>query len=95
MGETQVPLARPLEPAATRKERIANLKLYFAKFLVEDPQDETPFDCAVLDALDQVAREYPEPIDPPAGLIPEEDEWQEPEGEEEERAKEPSDELPW
>ena len=85
------PLTRPLGPFATREERIGYLKSYFTGFLVEDPVDGTSFDCAVLDALDQVALEYPEPIDPP---VIEDDEWSEPEGEEEEERESIEDGLP-
>lgn len=45
----------------TRGERIKELRFYFVNCLCEDPQDGSPFDCAVLDALDQIERDYPEP----------------------------------
>ncbi|GEM_PF-6300219 len=55
-------LNRHIGPKVSRKDRIEELKKYFNWFLVEDAQDGSGFDHAVTDALDQVLKEYPEPV---------------------------------
>jgi hypothetical protein len=54
------PLQRHIRPSAPREWRINHLRRYFLQYLVEDGQDGTRFDCAVLDALDRLEAEYPE-----------------------------------
>lgn len=55
-----LPMIDPASLTMTRRERIEELRLYFVNVLCEDPQDGSPFDCAVLDTLDRIEREYPE-----------------------------------
>ena len=58
--EKYLPMKDPAPFTMTRGERIKELRLYFVNCLCEDPQDGSPFDSAVLDALDQIERNHPE-----------------------------------
>jgi len=49
-----------LDPQAPRQERLERLKQYYLRYLVEDPQDGTTFDCAILDFLRDMEEEYKE-----------------------------------
>jgi hypothetical protein len=42
----------------TREEKLRSLEFYFLNGLAEDLQNGTDFDCAVLDAIDKLQREF-------------------------------------
>lgn len=43
---------------APRNERLEQLKMYYLKYLVEDPQDGTRFDCDILDMIETLRKKY-------------------------------------
>ncbi len=55
------PLTETVSSETTREERIEHLVQYFCRFLCEDGgPDGTSFDCAVLDVLRSVEKQFPE-----------------------------------
>ena len=43
---------------ASREDKLRMLELYYLRHLVEDPQDGTPFDCDILDAIKSLREKH-------------------------------------